>query len=132
MPLLMVLYVVLLIVAGSHLVRYRGSNGWLLAIVFLPFVGSLSYILMVMKPSWLAAPRQRPAVVIERGPYSREYKDPANQVLDEATRRLDERDPTACRELLEAAGTAASPNCCAPAVWRPKAQRTKRSRPTKP
>jgi hypothetical protein len=46
MPLLMVLYVVLLIVAGSHLVRYRGSNGWLLAIVFLPFVGNLSYILM--------------------------------------------------------------------------------------
>ena len=101
MPLLMALYVVLLIVAGSHLVRHRGSNGWLLAIVFLPFVGSLSYIFMVMKPSWLMAPMQRPAVVVERGPYTREYKNPANQVLDEATRRLDERDPAACRELLE-------------------------------
>jgi hypothetical protein len=101
MPLLMALYVVLLIVAGSHLVRHRGSNGWLLAIVFLPFVGSLAYTFMVMKPSWLMAPTQRPAVVVERGPYTREYKNPANQVLDEATRRLDERDQAACRELLE-------------------------------
>jgi hypothetical protein len=101
MPLLMVLYVVLLVVAGTHLVRHRGSNGWLLVIVFLPIVGSLAYIVMVIKPSWLTDSRQRPAVVIERGPYTREYKDPANQVLEEAMRRLDERDPAACRALLD-------------------------------
>jgi hypothetical protein len=101
MPVLMLLYVVLTVVAGSHLVRRRGSNGWLLVIIFLPIVGSLAYIVMVMKPGWLMASRPRPAVVIERGPYSREYKDPANQVLEEAMRRLDERDPAACRALLE-------------------------------
>jgi hypothetical protein len=71
MPLLLVLYVVLMVVAGSHLVRYRGPNGWLLAIVFLPVVGSLAYIVMVMKPSWLVGRGLQPAVVIERGPYSR-------------------------------------------------------------
>lgn len=101
MPLLGVLYFLLLIVAGSHLVRHRGSNGWLLAIVFIPIAGSLAYIVMVMKPSWFVPQRQRPEVVIERGPYGREYKDPAQQVLDEATRRLDERDPAACRALLD-------------------------------
>jgi len=100
MPLLLVLYVVLMVVAGSHLVRYRGSNSWLLAVVFLPIVGSLAYIVMVMKPAWLMGTRQRPSVVIERGPYAREYKDPANRVMEEATRRLDEGDPAACRELL--------------------------------
>jgi hypothetical protein len=100
MPLLLVVYVVLMVVAGSHLVRYRGSNGWLLAIVFLPIVGSLAYIVMVMKPSWLVPQKPRPAVVVERGPYAREYRDPANHVLEEATRRLDQGDPAACRELL--------------------------------
>jgi hypothetical protein len=100
-PILLLIYLLLTVYAGIHLVRTRGANGWLLAIVFLPFLGSIAYILTVMKPSW-PVPRPRPAdIVHERGPYAREYRDPAESALDLARRHLDEREPQACRQVLD-------------------------------